>query len=147
MDDIRSCTRDVRSSSLPFPTQNPKWKLGVLVSRRGFFAANPAKMAASEAEQVFGANATITLVSLGTGLKSLVGQWKDLKDTRKVMDEQADSVMNQIAEQTRKHDGNKFFLIKGVKRTHTNIQNSPDLVRRIATQLLEVATDTEMTHM
>lgn len=110
---------------------------------------NPAKIAASEAQAVFGADAAITLVSLGTGIKSLVGKWKDLNEARRVMDDQVDSVMNQIvesAEQTDKPDNKILRFFKGVRRTHKNVQNSPDLVRRIATQLLEVATDTEITH-
>ncbi|KAF8815236.1 FabD/lysophospholipase-like protein [Phlegmacium glaucopus] len=103
---------------------------------------NPAKIGVSEAKQVFGDDAAITL--------SLVGQGKDLQDARKVMEEQVDSVMNQIVEsteQTRNRDENAILrLIKRAKRTHKNIQNSPELVRRIAKQLLEVATDTEMSH-
>lgn len=86
---------------------------------------NPAKVAIDEAEKVFGADATITLVSLGTGLRSLVDGG--------VKDEHIDIFSQEI--------------LASVGELGSNIQDAPQVAKRVAKQLLEVANDTEISHL
>ncbi|KAI9461106.1 acyl transferase/acyl hydrolase/lysophospholipase [Boletus coccyginus] len=95
---------------------------------------NPAKVAIDEAEKVFGSDATITLVSLGTGLRSLVDWGQDgMGANREAEAEHIDSFVQQI--------------LANVGELVRNIQNAPQVAKRVAKQLLEVATDTEISHL
>lgn len=87
-----------------------------------------------EAEKVFGSDATITLVSLGTGLRSLVERGQDgTGANREAEAEHIDSFVQQI--------------LANVGDLGRNFQNAPQVAKRVAKQLLEVATDTEISHL
>ncbi|KAH7907768.1 acyl transferase/acyl hydrolase/lysophospholipase [Hygrophoropsis aurantiaca] len=95
---------------------------------------NPAIPAMDEAEKLFGYDANITLVTLGTGLRSLVkeGQYRT-GGKKEVEEEDVANFMQQI--------------LDSVKNVGKNARNAPQLAKRIAKQLLEVATDTEISHL
>ncbi|KAF8815230.1 FabD/lysophospholipase-like protein [Phlegmacium glaucopus] len=95
---------------------------------------NPSQVAIDEAEKIFGDNVAITLVSLGTGLRNLAEyEGKDsLSAKEQVKQEQIDSFTLRI--------------LDNAKQTRKNIKNARHLAKRIARQLFEVATDTEISH-
>ncbi|KAF8427178.1 acyl transferase/acyl hydrolase/lysophospholipase [Boletus edulis BED1] len=95
---------------------------------------NPAKVALDEAEKTFGPDATITLVTLGTGLRSLVYGGEDgWGNNKQVDDEHIDRLALQI--------------LANVEKLGSIIQDAPQVARRVAKQLLEVANDTEISHL
>ncbi|KAH7903484.1 hypothetical protein BJ138DRAFT_1120334, partial [Hygrophoropsis aurantiaca] len=97
---------------------------------------NPAKIAIDEAEKLFGDDATITLVSLGTGLRSLVerGQYRSgTKTGLRIKDEDVTSSVQQI--------------LASVGERGAGIEDATRVAKRVAKQLLEVANDTEISHL
>ncbi|KAF8547904.1 FabD/lysophospholipase-like protein [Imleria badia] len=95
---------------------------------------NPAKAATDEAEKIFGVDATITLVSLGTGLRSLVDGGQHRTRTN---EEVEDGHVDRFAQR----------ILANVGELGRSIQNAPQVAKRVAKQLLEVATDTEISHL
>lgn len=92
---------------------------------------NPASVALDEAEKLFDADdVNIKLISLGTGLRSLTGD-----GSRGTKAEEGD--INGVVQ----------MIISSVGNTAKNIRNAPQVAKRIAKQLLNVATDTELTHL
>ena len=95
---------------------------------------NPAKVAMDEAKKVFGTDATITLVSVGTGLRSLIDAGLRGSSINKVIkDEHIDTLAQQI--------------LAKVGELGRNMRNAPQVAKRLAKQLLDVATDTEISHL
>ncbi|KIM42911.1 hypothetical protein M413DRAFT_26876 [Hebeloma cylindrosporum] len=92
---------------------------------------NPASVALDEAEKLFDVDdVEIKLISLGTGLRSLTG---DGGKGTKAEEGDINGVMQMI--------------LSSVGNTVKNIQNAPQVAKRLAKQLLSVATDTELTHL
>jgi hypothetical protein len=93
---------------------------------------NPATVALDEAEKIFSDedDVDIKLVSLGTGLRSLKG----------------DSVTGAKSEEE-SITGMVQTIFSTVGKTTKNIGNVTQVARRVAKQLLTVATDTEITHL
>ncbi|KAF8129626.1 acyl transferase/acyl hydrolase/lysophospholipase [Boletus edulis] len=85
---------------------------------------NPAKVALDEAEKIFGVDAAIALVSLGTGLRSLVDG------------EAEDEHINSFTQQ----------ILARIEELGRNVQDAPQVAKRVVKQLLEVANDTEISH-
>ncbi|KAF9467927.1 acyl transferase/acyl hydrolase/lysophospholipase [Collybia nuda] len=108
---------------------------GIFVFQDAGFSGfnNPSTVALDEAEKLFGLDADIKLISLGTGLRSLVGEGKHPGTSQDVKDEDIKSVVQMI--------------LNSVSTVAKNAKNAPQLARRVAKQLLEVATDTELTHL
>lgn len=88
-------------------------------------------MALDEAEKLFDVDdVEIKLISLGTGLRSLTGD-----SVRGTKAEEGD--INGVIE----------MILSSVGNTAKNTRNAPQVAKRIAKQLLNVATDTELTHL
>lgn len=90
---------------------------------------NPSTVALDEAEKLFD-DVEIKLVSLGTGLRSLKG---DSRVGTKPEDEDINGIVQTI-----------FASVGNVAK---NIGNATQVAKRVAKQLLTVATDTELTHL
>lgn len=83
---------------------------------------------------MFGADATIILISLGNGLRSLVDGGQHGATTNKEVN---DGYVDHFAQR----------ILANVGELGRNIQNAPQVAKRMAKQLLEVAADTELSHL
>jgi hypothetical protein len=71
---------------------------------------------------------------LGTGLRSLVeGRQHGTRTNKEVKDEHVDSIAQQI--------------LADVEELGRSIRDAPQVAKRVAKQLLEVAADTEIAHL